>query len=89
MKDNKLEEIQERIDKFKANNLQTSNNYKKGNEADALGMGLDLVASTGVGIAIGIFLDKFFVSKPLCIIIFSLIGVLAGFKMIWQKLNRK
>jgi ATP synthase protein I len=87
--DKKLEQIQERIDKFKANNLQPYNNSKKRKEVDALGIGLDLVASTGVGIAMGIFLDKYFASKPLCIIIFALIGVLAGFKMVWQKVNKK
>ncbi|MCC8417752.1 MAG: AtpZ/AtpI family protein [Rickettsia endosymbiont of Bryobia graminum] len=87
--DKKLEQIQERIDKFKANNPPTYDNSKKRKEVDALGIGLDLVAGTGVGITIGIFLDKYFASKPLCIIIFSLIGVLAGFKMIWQKVNKK
>lgn len=89
MKDNQLEQIHERINKFKSDNFQTSNSLKKESNFGALSISIDLLASTGVGIAMGIFLDRFFESKPLCLIVFSLIGILAGFKMIWQKWNNK
>ncbi len=38
--------------------------------------------STGVGVAIGYFLDKAFNTKPYMIIIFSIFGIIAGFKNI-------
>ncbi len=87
-----LDKIQKRIKTLKANN-QTNNHFhpklnpKK--EIDALAIALDLFSSVMLGFIVGFTLDKLFNSKPFCIIIFLLIGMLAGFKIIWQKLNKK
>ncbi|MFU7502010.1 MAG: AtpZ/AtpI family protein [Candidatus Tisiphia sp.] len=83
-----LDKIQKRIKKLKTNNhFQPKLNSKK--EIDALAMALDLFSSVMLGFIVGFTLDKLFNSKPFCIIIFLLIGMLAGFKIIWQKLNKK
>jgi ATP synthase protein I len=82
-----LKQVQERIEKFKNRHLTPE--LKKKVKIDALGIALDLVVSVMIGFFAGFTLDKFFNTKPFCIIIFLLIGILAGFKIIWQKLNSK
>ncbi|WP_425362930.1 AtpZ/AtpI family protein [Candidatus Tisiphia endosymbiont of Hybos culiciformis] len=83
-----LEDIQERIKKFKTNNPQCPKlNPKK--QIDAFAIALDLVSSVMLGLIAGFTLDKLFNSKPFCIIIFLVIGMLTGFRIIWQKLNIK
>ncbi|WP_410521041.1 AtpZ/AtpI family protein [Candidatus Tisiphia endosymbiont of Ptychoptera albimana] len=58
-------------------------------QIDAFAIALDLVSSVMLGLIVGFTLDKLFHSKPFCVIIFLLIGMLAGFRIIWQKLNIK
>lgn len=88
MEQKELEDIQERIKKFKTNNHRCSKlNPEK--QIDAFAIALDLVSSVMLGFIVGFTLDKLFNSKPFCIIIFLLIGMLAGFRIIWQKLNIK
>ncbi len=86
MEQKELEDIQERIKKFKTNNHRHLKlNPEK--QIDAFAIALDLVSSVMLGLVAGFTLDKLFNSKPFCIIIFLLIGMLAGFRIIWQKLK--
>lgn len=43
-------------------------------------VGLTLVISTFIGLAIGYFLDKFFGTKPWLTIIFLILGIISGFR---------
>lgn len=43
-------------------------------------VGLNLVISTFVGLAIGYFLDKFLGTKPWLTLIFLLLGIVSGFR---------
>lgn len=55
-------------------------------------MGLHIVSSIIVGLAFGYYLDKYFGTKPWLLMIFFLLGVMAGFKMVWEdfrKLQRR
>ncbi len=45
--------------------------------------------STGVGLAIGYYLDKLFSTKPYLTIVFTIFGIIAGFKNIIEFLNRE
>ena len=69
--------------------LANKENTKKAESIDALSIGIDLVSSIIAGLVIGYWLDKFFDSKPIFIIIFVIVGSLAAAKIIWQKLNIK
>jgi Uncharacterized protein conserved in bacteria len=46
-------------------------------------MGIQMVASTFIGLAIGIYLDRYFGTKPWLTILFLLFGIAAGFKNIY------
>tara|TARA_Y100001978_G_scaffold197096_1_gene207449 strand:- start:5311 stop:5601 length:291 start_codon:yes stop_codon:yes gene_type:complete len=55
-------------------------------------MGLHIVSAIIVGLTFGYFLDDYFGTKPYLIMIFFVLGVMAGFKMVWEdfrKLQRR
>ncbi len=46
-------------------------------------MGITLVVSIFIGLLIGIYLDKYFNTKPWLTLIFLLFGIAAGFKNVY------
>lgn len=55
-------------------------------------MGLHIVSAIIAGLAIGYYLDDYFGTKPWLIMIFFFLGIMAGFKMVWEdfrKLQRR
>ena len=47
---------------------------------DASSVGINLVASTFVGLAMGYGLDKLFGTSPYLMVIFLVLGIIAGFR---------
>jgi ATP synthase protein I len=84
--DKEINELKKRIKEFKA-----TKGSKKiiSNSIDAFRIAIELVTGVIVGLIIGLFFDRMFDSKPLFLIICLLLGILAGFNIIWQTLNRK
>lgn len=54
-----------------------------------LNISTDLLAGVIVGLVIGFYLDKWLETKPLFIIICLIIGMVAGFRMIWREMKNK
>ena len=55
-------------------------------------MGLHIVSAIIVGLVFGYYLDEYFGTKPWLLMIFFLLGVVAGFKMVFEdfrKLQRR
>lgn len=53
-------------------------------------VGLNLVFSTFIGLAIGYFLDKLFkVTAPWLTIVFLVLGIVAGFRELWRFAKRE
>lgn len=55
-------------------------------------MGLHIVSAIIVGLVFGWYLDDYFGTKPWLLMIFFVLGVIAGFKMVWddfRKLQRR
>ncbi|MBF0124314.1 MAG: AtpZ/AtpI family protein [Magnetococcales bacterium] len=50
----------------------------------ALRLGVELVTAVLIGVAIGYMLDRFFASTPWMIALFSLFGVIAGFRNMYR-----
>jgi len=86
MNTEKLKDIKARIKELKTTK---PSNFKSGQEISPFAIAVDLVSGTMVGVVSGIFTDKFFNSKPLFLIIFTIIGMIAGFNIIRQKVNNK
>ena len=59
---------------------------------EVLGMagtiGLQLVTATFIGLAMGYFLDKWLGTSPWCLIIFLLLGIVAGFRDVYLEVKR-
>ena len=68
-----------KIEKDKlASNAQSNNDNKSSYLGSAFKLGTELVAAVAVGTIIGFILDNWFGTKPWFIIIFFLLGVIAG-----------
>lgn len=55
-------------------------------------MGLHIVSAIIVGLTFGWYIDDYFGTKPTFLMIFFVLGVIAGFKMVWEdfrKLQRR
>lgn len=68
------------------------NEKKKGGSLRGIGdfasAGITMVVSTFVGLAIGIYLDRFFDTKPWLMLIFLLFGIVSGFKSLYLVVKR-
>ncbi|ABV74382.1 hypothetical protein A1C_00245 [Rickettsia akari str. Hartford] len=85
MNTEKLKDIKARIKDLKTSKISNS---KVQQEISPFTISVDLVSGTMVGVVIGIFTDKFFNSKPLFLIVFTIIGMIAGFNIIIQKIRK-
>ena len=51
-------------------------------------MGIEMVVSTFIGLAIGIYLDGKFETAPWLTIFFLIIGIIAGFRNIFREIKK-
>ena len=51
-------------------------------------MGLHVVSGTVVGLAMGYYLDKWLGTKPWLLLIFLVLGIVAGFRNMFQELKK-
>ena len=85
----KIENIKKRI-----NNLQKTNGSnqdklsKKSGLSFGFRIGVEIVAAIIVGTVIGIFVDKYLGTKPFGLIIFFILGSLAGFLNVYRVMRR-
>jgi len=51
-------------------------------------LGLVIIACVLVGLAIGLFLDKFFKTNGVFLVIFLIMGIIAGFKNVYTEIMK-
>ena len=51
-------------------------------------IGIEMVVSTFVGLAIGLYLDGLYETKPWLTIFFLIVGIIAGFKNIFLEIKK-
>lgn len=51
-------------------------------------IGLQLVSATFIGLALGYFLDKWLGTSPWLLVIFLLLGIVAGFRDVYREARR-
>ncbi len=56
--------------------------------ADVGTMGMHLVVSTFIGLGMGWYLDKWLGTKPWLLLIFLILGIVAGFRNMFQEVRR-
>ena len=88
-KKNKLENIKKRIESFEQKTSYSKNPQKnKSGISFGFRMGVEIVAALIVGVSIGIIVDKYMNTKPFGLIIFFILGALAGFLNIYRVMRR-
>ncbi|SNS22876.1 ATP synthase protein I [Humidesulfovibrio mexicanus] len=68
---------------------------KQGKQSGALELfyvagtiGLQLVSATFIGLAMGYFLDKWLGTSPWLLVVFLLLGIVAGFRDVYREARR-
>ena len=51
-------------------------------------IGIEMVVSTFIGLAIGIYLDNKFETAPWLTVVFLIIGIIAGFRNIFREIKK-
>ncbi|MBD42064.1 MAG: ATPase F0F1 [Pelagibacteraceae bacterium] len=88
-KKNKLENIKKRIESFEQKTSYSKNPQKnKSGISFGFRLGVEIVAALIVGVSIGIIVDKYMNTKPFGLIIFFILGALAGFLNIYRVMRR-
>ena len=85
---NKLQELKSKINQFQThNNLNHTPSKKKG-AGFGFRISTEIVAALVVGVVIGIIVDNYFNSQPFGLIIFFILGALAGFLNVYRVMRR-
>lgn len=83
MLDKKIQELKDKIDKIK--NEEISSSKPKSSSLELLNVASELVAGVIVGVMIGLLFDNLFNTKPWFLVICIIFAMIAAFRSIWQK----
>ena len=84
-----MQNLNKRLKKFEKKNLKKKNKIKKNNDLGLfLKAGVELISPIIVGVFIGLFLDNYFNTKPLFLIIFLILGFGGGISNIYKTVKR-
>ena len=85
---NKLQELKSKINQLQIQ--EKSNHIPSKNKTTGFGfrISIEIVAALVVGVGIGIIVDNYFNSQPFGLIIFFILGALAGFLNVYRVMRR-
>ena len=87
----KLKDFNKRLENLKNLNSKIKNQKKNKNIKDFgvhLKSGVELVSAIIIALVIGIFLDNYFQSKPIFLIIFLILGFAAGIMNVYRSVKK-
>ena len=84
----KLENLKQKLDKLQSSKTDQSHRYKKTGAGFGFKISTEIIAALIVGVCIGLFVDNYFNSKPFGLIIFFILGALAGFLNVYRVMRR-
>ena len=84
----KLENLKNKLDKFQSSKSNQRQNYKKTGAGFGFKISTEIIAALIVGVFIGILVDNYFNTKPFGLIIFFILGALAGFLNVYRVMRR-
>ena len=85
---NKLHELKTKIENYQEKNNSKSNSLKNKGAGFGFKISTEIVAALVVGVGIGIIVDNFFNTRPFGLIIFFILGALAGFLNVYRVMRR-
>ena len=87
-KNKKLENLKQKLDKLQSSKTNQNQSYKKTGAGFGFKISTEIIAALIVGVCIGLFVDNYFNTKPFGLIIFFILGALAGFLNVFRVMRR-
>ena len=84
----KLKDFNKRLGDLKKLNSRIKNKEKNKDFGVYLKSGVELVSAIIIALVIGIFLDNYFQSKPIFLIIFLILGFAAGIMNVYRSVKK-
>ena len=84
----KLENLKQKLDKLQSSKTDQSHRYKKTGAGFGFKISTEIIAALVIGVCIGLFVDNYFNTKPFGLIIFFILGALAGFLNVYRVMRR-
>jgi len=84
----KLENLKQKIDKLQSSKTNQNQRYKKTGAGFGFKISTEIIAALFVGVCIGLLVDNYFNTKPFGLIIFFILGSLAGFLNVYRVMRR-
>ena len=84
----KLQELKRKIDLYQVENNSSINSSKKKGAGFGFRISTEIVAALIVGVVIGVIVDNYFNTQPFGLIIFFIIGAMAGFLNVYRVMRR-
>ena len=84
----RLQKLKKKIDHYHVDNNSNHNLTKKRGAGFGFKISTEIVAALVVGVVIGIIVDNYFNTQPFGLIIFFILGALAGFLNVYRIMRR-
>jgi ATP synthase protein I len=84
----KLEKLKQKLDKLQSSKTDQSHKHKETGAGFGFKISTEIIAALVVGVGIGLIVDNYFNTKPFGLIIFFILGALAGFFNVYRVMHR-
>ena len=84
----KLENLKQKLDKLQSSKTNQNQSSKKIGAGFGFKISTEIIAALIVGVCIGLLVDNYFNTKPFGLIIFFILGALAGFLNVYRVMRR-
>ena len=85
---NKVKELKKKIDQYQNMDEKKLSKSKKSGASFGFKISTEIVAALVVGVGIGVLVDNYFNTQPFGLIIFFILGALAGFLNVYRVMRR-
>ena len=84
----KLESLKQKLDKIQSSKTNQNNRNKETGAGFGFKISTEIIAALVIGVCIGRLVDIYFNTKPFGLIIFFILGALAGFLNVYRVMRR-
>ena len=84
----KLENLKQKLEKIQSPKTDQSHKFKRTGAGFGFKISSEIIAALIVGVGIGLIVDNYFNTKPFGLIIFFILGALAGFLNVYRVMRR-
>ena len=84
----KLENLKQKLDKLQSSKTDQKHKHKETWAGFSFKISTEIIAALVVGVGIGLIVDNYFNTKPFGLIIFFILGALAGFLNVYRVMRR-